>query len=278
MRQRTLSRQLVFDGVGIHTGSRSRIVLHPEEENAGVRFYKEGVYVPARYEFVVNTAHSTDLARSGKLIKTVEHLLASLHLLGITNLTIEVTGPEVPILDGSSLVYYEELKKFVREQNATLEPFVVTRPVTVRAGDKFVKALPSEQLVVSYEGEFNNFLGRQSYTYRGRPEEVVPARTFCFEWEIERIKSMGLGRGGSLSNTLVLGKERVYNEDGMRFAEEPVRHKVLDLIGDLYLLGRPVKGSFFSFKGGHALNYELVKKLAREGSRVRTSEWRQTKV
>jgi len=268
MRQKTLKETVSFEGIGIHTGEKTRVLLHPEEENKGLRFYRKGVSIPAHYRYVVNTSHSTDLGRDGVVVRTVEHLLASLHLLGITNLTVEVLGEELPILDGSGYLYYRELKNQVKNQSATVEPFFVSRPVTVKLNGRFIKAEPCSCLEVSYEGEFKNFLGRQKYTFKGEdPEEIVFARTFCFDWEIEHIKKRGLGKGGSLSNTLVLGKERVYNAGGMRYSEEPVRHKVFDLVGDLYLLGRPVRGKFFSYKGGHALNYQLVKELA-EGSEL----------
>jgi len=263
MRQKTLKETVSFEGIGIHTGKKTKVLLHPEEENKGLRFYKEGTYIPVHYRYVVNTDHSTDLGKDGKVIKTVEHLLASLHLLGITNLTVEVFGEELPILDGSGYLYYRELKHLIEPQKAELKPFFVSKPVEVRLNGRFIKAEPCSCLEVSYEGEFKNFLGRQKYTFKGEdPEEIVFARTFCFDWEIEHIRKSGLGKGGDLSNTLVLGKERVYNAGGMRYSEEPVRHKVFDLVGDLYLLGRPVKGRFFSYKGGHALNYQLVRELA----------------
>ncbi|RUM27854.1 MAG: UDP-3-O-[3-hydroxymyristoyl] N-acetylglucosamine deacetylase [Aquifex sp.] len=263
VREKTIGETLSFEGIGIHTGEKTRIVLHPEEEGKGVRFYKEGIFIPANYRFVVNTNHSTDLGREGVVIKTVEHLLAVLHLLEITNLTVEVKGPEIPILDGSGQEFYEVLKDSTVYQNREIEYFEIKDTVEILNGKAYVKAEPSESLEITYEGEFNNFLGKQSFTFlEGNEEEIVLARTFCFDWEIEYIKKAGLGKGGSLENTLVLGKEKVYNPDGLRFKDEPVRHKVFDIVGDLYLLGKPVKGKIYSFRGGHSLNYKLVKKLA----------------
>jgi len=262
--EKTVKEKIGFKGVGIHTGETSRIILHPEEEGKGVRFLKNGVYIPARHEFVVHTNHSTDLGRRGEKIKTVEHILSVLHLLEITNVTIEVFGNEIPILDGSGKEFYEVLSENILIQNKELEYFVIEEPVIVEESGKLIEAEPSETLEITYEGEFKNFLGRQRFTYvKGNEEEIVFARTFCFDWEIEHIKKVGLGKGGSLQNTLVLGMDKVYNPDGLRYENEPVRHKVFDIVGDLYLLGKPVKGKFYSFRGGHTLNVKLVKELAK---------------
>lgn len=275
VREKTIGETLMFEGIGIHTGEKTRILLHPEEEGKGIGFYKEGTFIPVNYRFVVNTNHSTDLGREGVVIKTVEHLLAVLHLLGITNLTVEVNGPEIPILDGSGQEFYRVLKDSTVYQNREVEYFEIKGSVEILNGKAYVKAEPSESLEITYEGEFNNFLGKQSFTFfEGNEEEIVLARTFCFDWEIEYIKKAGLGKGGSLKNTLVLGKEKVHNPDGLRFKDEPVRHKVFDIVGDLYLLGKPVKGKIYSFRGGHSLNYKLVKKLAEieESQRLKRKE------
>ncbi|NPA32013.1 MAG: UDP-3-O-[3-hydroxymyristoyl] N-acetylglucosamine deacetylase [Aquificae bacterium] len=264
-RERTLRVPLRFKGKGIHTGEKSTIILHPEERGTGVRFFKEGVFIPAHYDFVVNTNHSTDLGKEGVVIKTVEHLLGVLHLLEVTNLTVEVIGGEIPILDGSGSELYRAIREELAEQDGEIDYFVVDGVVEIRNGRSFIRACPSETLEITYEGEFDNFLGKRRFTFhKGRDEEIVYARTFCFDWEIEHIRKAGLGRGGSLENTLVLGKDGVYNPEGMRWEDEPVRHKVFDIVGDLYLLGKPVRGRFFSFRGGHALNYRLVRELGRK--------------
>ncbi|GAB6065441.1 UDP-3-O-acyl-N-acetylglucosamine deacetylase [Aquifex pyrophilus] len=263
VKEKTLKEEVSFEGVGIHTGEKSKVILFPEEEGTGIRFFKEGVFIPASYEFVVNTNHSTDLGREGKVIKTVEHILSVLHLLGVTNLTIEVKGEEIPIMDGSGWEFYKVLKNLTLEQDKEAEIFKVEEMVEVFKENSYIRAMPSEELEITYEGEFNNFLGRREFTFRrGREEDIVLARTFCFDWEIEFIKKAGLGKGGSLENTLVMGKEKVYNPDGLRYEDEPVRHKVFDILGDLYLLGKPFVGRVYSFRGGHSINYELVKRLA----------------
>jgi UDP-3-O-[3-hydroxymyristoyl] N-acetylglucosamine deacetylase len=136
--------------------------------------------------------------------------------------------------------------------------------IRVERGDAYIVALPCSCFEITYEGEFRSFFGRQKYTFRGNVRDIILARTFCFDHEIELIRKNGLGKGGSLENTLVIGREKIYNRGGLRYQDEPVRHKVFDLIGDLYLLGASVRGKFISHKGGHSLNFELVKVLHRE--------------
>ena len=262
MKQRTIKEALEFEGVGIHSGDKTKIILHPEKEDTGISFYRHGVRIPVSPENVVNTFHSTDLGRDGVVVKTVEHLLATLHLLGISNLTIEVQGGnEIPIMDGSGYFFYRELKGNVLKQGSDIEPLQIREEVRVQRGDSHIVALPCSCFEITYEGVFETYLGRQRYTFRGNVRDIILARTFCFEHEIEFIKKNGLGKGGSLENTLVIGRERIYNEGGLRYQDEPVRHKVFDLIGDLYLLGTSVRGKFVSYKGGHSLNFELVKAL-----------------
>ncbi len=269
MKQRTVKEALEFEGVGIHSGEKARVILHPEPEGSGIVFLRNGVRIPASPEFVVNTFHSTDLGKDGEVVKTVEHLLATFHLLGITNLTVELLGgPEIPIMDGSGYYFYREIKDKVLKQDADAEVLRIEEELRVNRGDSYIIVKPCSCFEITYEGEFQTYLGRQKYTFRGNVRDIILARTFCFEHEIELIKRSGLGRGGSLENTLVIGKNGVYNRGGLRYQDEPVRHKVFDLIGDLYLLGASVRGKFISYKGGHALNFELVKALYRRTVKV----------
>ncbi len=262
MKQRTIKERLEFTGIGIHSGEKAKIVLHPEPENTGIAFYREGVRIAVSPANVVNTFHSTDLGSEGVVVRTVEHLLATLHLLGISNLTVEVIGgSEIPIMDGSGYFFYRELKGKVVKQSEDAEVFRIDEEVRVSRGDSYIVALPCSCFEITYEGEFRDYLGRQRYTFKGNVRDIVLARTFCFDHEIELIKKNGLGKGGSLENTLVIGRDGIYNRGGLRYQDEPVRHKVFDLVGDLYLLGASVRGKFISYKGGHTLNYELVKAL-----------------
>jgi UDP-3-O-[3-hydroxymyristoyl] N-acetylglucosamine deacetylase len=264
MKQRSVKDTLRIEGVGIHTGERSRIVLHPAEENTGILFLKGGTYIPASPDYVVGTFLSTDLGNGSRVVKTVEHLLATLHLLKVTNLVIEVElGSEIPIMDGSAYTFYKEIKDLVVEQTEEIEPFSVDRRVKVESGGASIEASPCSCFEITYEGVFKGYLGKRSYTFRGNARDVVLARTFCFDEDIEFIRKKGLGKGGSLENTLVIGRNGVYNRGGLRYEDEPVRHKVLDLIGDLYLLGAPFRGRVVSRRGGHTLNYVFVKELHR---------------
>jgi UDP-3-O-[3-hydroxymyristoyl] N-acetylglucosamine deacetylase len=262
--QRTIRDRIKLSGIGIHTGVWSEIILHPEPAGTGVRFLKDGTWIEARLENVVNTNHSTDLGKGGVIVKTVEHLLSVLHLLGIDNLTVEfLEGYEVPIMDGSGSVFYEALRDEVLELDVEKELFKLDRRVSVREQYGYIEALPSESLEVEYIGKFKNFLGKRHFKFSGNPEEVVYARTFCYYDEIPLIKAAGLGKGGSLDNTLVLLDRGVLNEGGMVYEDEPVRHKVLDLIGDLYLLGKPFVGRVISYRGGHSLNIKLLREIAK---------------
>ncbi len=262
MRQRTIKDTLRIDGIGIHTGERSEILLHPAEENTGVVFYRNRTLIQAVPENVVGTFLSTDLGSGSEVVKTVEHLLATLHLLGVTNLVVEVVGGcEIPIMDGSAYVFYKEMKDLVVEQDEEVDPVSPEETFRVRSGEAWIEVSPCDCLEITYEGVFKGYMGEQRFTFRGNAKDVVLARTFCFDEDIEFIRSRGLGKGGSLDNTLVIGRNGVYNREGLRYEDEPARHKVLDLIGDLYLLGAPFKGRVVSHRGGHTLNYMAVREI-----------------
>ena len=271
MKQRTLKESVSLEGVGIHTGEKAKILIHPEYENRGIAFLKKGVRVEATVENVVNTFMSTDLGKEGVVIKTVEHLMATFHLLGISNATVEVVeGSEIPILDGSAYEFYKALKPLVIKQSADAKVISVREPLKVSKGEAYLKALPCKCFQVTFEGMFKTPVGRQSFTFKGNVRDIILARTFCFEHDIDKIKESGLGKGGSLENTLVIGEEGAINKEGLRYKDEPARHKVLDLVGDLYLLGASVRGKFISFMGGHTLNYMLVKAIKESLERERS--------
>ncbi len=269
MLQKTLREEIIFSGIGIHTGLWSRIVLHPEPAGTGIRFLRKGTYIDAHVDNVVSTNHATDLAKEGVRVKTVEHILAVLHLLGVDNLTVElVEGVEIPIMDGGGGVFYDTLKEAVEDLGTEAEVFKIPASLRVEEGSSFIWAEPSDRLEIEYMGTFKNFLGERHFRFTGEPEEIVYARTFCYYDEIPLIKGAGLGKGGNLDNTLVLLDKGVLNEGGMFYEDEPVRHKVLDIMGDLYLLGKPIVGKIISRRGGHYLNVKLIKmlkELATEG-------------
>lgn len=265
MLQRTLKEKVTFSGIGIHTGQWSKIVLHPEPSGTGVRFLQKGVYIEATVDNVISTNHATDLGKEGSLVKTVEHILSVLHLLSIDNLTIEfIEGIEVPIMDGGGGVFYDTLRDLVLELDEEREEFVVQEKLRVGDRNAYVEVEPSPNFEVEYIGVFKNFLGERRFKFNGKAEDIVYARTFCYYDEIPLIKGAGLGKGGSLDNTLVLLDKGVLNEEGMFYDDEPVRHKVLDIVGDLYLVGKVFRGRVISFKGGHSLNVKLISQLRKK--------------
>lgn len=263
MKQKTIKDRVSFEGIGLHSGVPSVIVLHPEKENTGVRFLIEGTYIPAHHEFVVNTTHSTDIGRDGRMVKTVEHLMAVLSLLGIDNVTVEfLRGYEVPIMDGSGYIFYKVLKDNLEELSDEREVLKLDVSFEVHRNGSSIKAVPSHAFSASYKGDIENFSTNLVVEYDGNVKDLVFARTFCYDYQVEQLKSMGFAKGGSLENALVLGKGFVYNNTGMRSKDEPIRHKLFDLIGDLALLGKQIIADVRSYKGGHSLNYSLVKTIA----------------
>mgnify|MGYP001770645699 CR=1 FL=1 len=263
MLQATVKETVPFEGMGIHSGEPSKILLHPEKENTGVRFLLRGEYIPANYRFVVSTDHSTVLGVGDKRVGTVEHLLAVLYMLGIDNATVEfVKGWEVPILDGSGYYFYKALKDKVLTLREPAKVLEIKEEHEVRNCKAYIRAESSEGFQVVYTGFVKGIVEKASVFYDGKARDVVFARTFCYDYEVEHLLKRGLAKGGSLKNALVIGDGFVYNPEGMRSKDEPLRHKLLDLIGDLSLLGCRIRGKIHSYMGGHTLNHLFVKDLA----------------
>ncbi len=261
--QATLKDTLVFEGIGVHSGEVSKALVHPEKENTGIRFLVKGVYIPASYRYVVSTDHSTVLGFEGARVSTVEHLMAVLYMMGIDNLTIElIKGYEVPILDGSGYYFYKELKDRVYTLSEPARILSIEDRFEVKNCKAYISAEPADAFEVIYTGYVKGLIELSSVNYSGNIRDVVFARTFCYDYEVEYLMERGLAKGGSLKNALVIGNGFVYNPEGMRSKDEPLRHKLLDLIGDLSLIGCRLKGKVSSHLGGHSLNYELVKTLA----------------
>ncbi len=263
MKQKTIEQEVKFEGIGLHSGERSCIVIHPEKENTGIRFLIDGVYIPAHYTYVINTNHSVDLGKDSKLIKTVEHLMAVFSLLGIDNATVEfLKGYEVPIMDGSGYRFYKDLKDKVLELDDEREVLRLNRVVKVSQNGSSLRAQPSENFSAIYVGYIETFSSHVVVEYDGNVKDLIFARTFCYDYQVDMLRRMGLAKGGSLENVLVLGKGFVYNKEGMRSKDEPIRHKLFDLIGDLALLGKHLIAYVISHRGGHRLNLLLVKEIA----------------
>jgi UDP-3-O-[3-hydroxymyristoyl] N-acetylglucosamine deacetylase len=237
--------------------------------------------IPVSGEVVVKTQLGTVIANAaGVTVSTIEHLMAALSALGVDNAVVELDGPEVPIMDGSALPFVQLLDRAgFRRQEATQRYIEILEPVVVEEGDKRAALLPCDRFELSFEIEFATaVIGRQKVdlvvteeTFR---EELAAARTFGFVEEVEALRAMGLARGGSLENAVVIDGDRVLNPEGLRFIDEFVRHKALDAVGDLYVLGAPLLGRFEGVKAGHGLNNAVVRALLARPSawRVRTFE------
>lgn len=278
MKQRTLAKEVSRTGVGLHSGKAGEVVLRPSKAGEGVRFVVNGWRTPRIAPEMVEAAPLCTLLNFGRVgegslrtLSTVEHLMAALHALGVDNVEIEMEGPEVPILDGSALPWVEAIDEAGRvELDAERDWLRVVEPVEVRDGLKSLRAEAHkpEGLWVRAEVAYPHpMIGSQ--TWQGEVDEdafrhlIAPARTFVLEKDIAAAKAAGLALGGSLENAVVFGDNgRVLNPEGLRFPDEPVRHKVLDTVGDLYMAGRPVWARVNAVLPGHGLNNQLLRKMA----------------
>jgi UDP-3-O-[3-hydroxymyristoyl] N-acetylglucosamine deacetylase len=271
LRQRTIKAVVRATGVGLHTGKKVAMTLRPAQAGTGIVFRRvdlaEPVDIRAAATAVTDTRLCSALEGGGAKVATVEHLMSALAGLGIDNLYVDLAGPEVPILDGSAGPFVYLLKSVgIEEQRAAKRFFRIRSPVEVSDGDKWARFDPYDGFKVSFSIRFDHPVfdrdgqslsidfGETSYV-----KEVARARTFGFAQDVEALRDAGLALGGSLDNALVLDEYRVLNSDGLRYADEFVKHKVLDAIGDLYLVGHPLIGAFSGHKSGHALNNQLLR-------------------
>lgn len=270
--QRTVAKRVSCTGVGLHSGKPATLTLAPAPVDAGITFVRMdlGVEIPGRNEHVVDTMLSTSIAKDGARIATVEHVLAALSGMGIDNCRVEVDGPEIPILDGSAAPFVCLIQEAgLKVQRAGKRYLVVDRPVELRDGDKLARLEPSDAFTVDFTADFNHpLITNQSFravlSDRTFAREVARARTFCFRRDIEKMQAMGLAKGGSLENAIVVDDFSILNPEGLRFPDEFARHKVLDAIGDLALFGMQVLGTLVAVKSGHAMNQTLVRKVLAE--------------
>ncbi len=259
---------MTLEGIGLHSGKPASITLGPAPANSGIVFrVADHDPIPAAPESVVNSHYATTIGRNGTRVQTVEHLLAAAAGLGIDNLEVKVDGPEIPAADGSAKPFVALLVAAGRvDQSAPRRPIVIPCPVRVGAGGRWMQIIPSDTFRISYTLDNDHpAVGTQTFSCtpseRMFVEEFAPARTYGFLKDLGSMRKNGLARGASLENAIGVGKRGVLN--GLRYRDEFVRHKVLDLIGDLALLGRPVVGHVIARNGGHALNYELVLTIQR---------------
>jgi UDP-3-O-[3-hydroxymyristoyl] N-acetylglucosamine deacetylase len=278
--QRTLKTAVRATGVGVHTGRKVSMALRPAPVDTGIVFCRSDLpgnpAIPARAGNVTNTTLATVLEKDGARVSTVEHLMSAFAGMGIDNAFVDVSAEEVPIMDGSAGTFVFLLQSAGIEEQAARKRYLrVLRKVEIEQGDKRVRVEPFNGFKVGFTIEFNHpvFEAADSevvvdFADVSYVREISRARTFGFTQEVEALRSKGLGRGGSLDNAIVVDDFRVLNADGLRFGDEFVKHKALDAIGDLYLLGRPMIGAFYGHKSGHALNNLLARKLLAE-----TSAW-----
>ena len=267
--QRTLKQKVSFEGIGLHTGRYSKVHLKPAPRDTGIIFIRtdKELAIKASIGAVTDTAFSTTLGYNGIKIRTVEHILAVLAGLGIDNLTIEVNGPEIPILDGSSMELTSLILKGGIAKQSKKRPYIrITNPVVLTDGHAEIAAFPHNGIHITYRIHFNHYLlGEQNLSLELTEEsfamEIAPARTFGFLKDVEYLKANGFARGGSFDNAIILGESGILNSSGLRFKDEFVRHKILDLIGDLSLSGFPIYGHIIANKSGHTTNMKFLKKL-----------------
>lgn len=282
-KQKTILKETALEGIGLHTGSKVKVCFKPAEANSGINFVR--VDLPGAPMIKTDPAsvltdekslpRCTSIANGEAVIHTAEHLMSTLAGLGIDNLTIEINGKEVPGMDGSGIDFLKAIKEAgVKEQEAPKEYFEIKEPLWVERNGSSILAVPAPDFRVSYVLDYNRpEVLPQCFNAQMQPDvferEIAPCRTFCLESEAEELKRNGLGKGANFKNTLVITKDGV-KENKMRFPNEFARHKTLDLIGDLYLLGMPIKGHVFAIKSGHTLNVALLKKIAEQMKKYQT--------
>lgn len=273
VRQHTLKDAIDCTGVGLHSGARVSMSLRPAELDCGIVFKRTdvaggGAEIPARWDTVVDTRLNTTIGNDdGVTIGTVEHVMAALSGAGIDNAVVELNGPEVPIMDGSAapFIFLIECAGVV-EQDAPRRVIEILQPVSVGDRQRSAMLSPGNSFSVSFEIDFEGtlidhqqFFG--DFSNGAFRRDIARARTFGFEEDVAALRAAGLARGGSLENAIVVSGDRILNDDGLRFDDEFVRHKVLDSIGDLYLAGAPIIGHFHGFRSGHGLNHDLLRAL-----------------
>lgn len=271
----TILHPVETQGVGLHSGVPVRLRMVPAPAGAGIVFRRtdlENFEIPAQGKYVARVSYATSLMRQGVLLSTTEHLLSVLYSLGVDNVTIELDNLEVPILDGSGLPFVELLRKAGTKKLRRPRKYLqITRRIEVSDGAKHLSIEPASEFVITCETNYDHRMaGRQRLELVVTPEhyaaEIAPARTFGFEQDLERMRDMGLIRGATLANAICFTSDGLLNPEGLRFPDECCRHKVLDLIGDLALIGRPILGHVIAESAGHAMHTAIVGKILHDSS------------
>ena len=271
----TVQRPVSASGVGLHHGVLVNIRILPAPPGTGIIFRRtdlDNFEVPATWDYVKRVSYATSLMRQGVLISTTEHLLSVLYSMGVDNAYIDIDNLEVPILDGSGRPFVDLIREAgIRTFRKRRRYLRITRPVMVDSGGKRISILPADRFLLTCDIFFDHpLVGRQMLDMEVTPDryaaDIAPARTFGFAWELDQLRDMGLIRGATLESAVCFDREQVLNPGGLRFADEPCRHKVLDLIGDLALIGRPLLGHVIAERAGHAMHAALVARIMSDPS------------
>jgi len=271
MRQRTIAKSVELVGIGLHKGVPVHMRLEPAPVDSGITFYREDKnrYIKLAPQNVVDTKMATVIGSGNVVVSTIEHLMSAVYSYGIDNLLIVLDNDEVPVMDGSAISYCMLLDEAgIKEQDGAKKILRITKPVRVEENGKFVELRPSDEIVYDFTIDFDHpAIGKEHkrfvFSKKAYVKEIAKARTFGFLKEVQYLRSIGLARGGSLENAVVLDDHGIINPEGLRYHDEFVRHKILDAIGDLSLLGMPIMGEYRAYAASHALNHKLTIELLR---------------
>ena len=285
LKQRTLRNSIKAVGIGLHTGKNINLELIPSDINSGINFIRtdvnENLVIPALAENVGETSMSTTLIKDGIKVHTIEHLLSAIAGLGVDNCLIKLDGPEVPIMDGSSSPFVFLIQSAGLKDQESLKKFIkVKKEVTVTRDDAYATIKPFDGFKVSFKVDFDHPVHKKlpsesviDFSSTSFVKEVCRARTFGYMSDLDELKSKNLVLGASINNAIAFGDEEILNEEGLRFNDEIVKHKMLDAIGDLYLLGGNLIGQFSGYKSGHALNNQLLRKIIKDNDAYEVVEF-----
>lgn len=271
-KQRTLRDSISCTGIGLHSGKKVRMTIKPAPPDTGIQFIRKDLpgdnIIKAHFDNVINTTMCTIIGNNGNHVSTIEHLMAAFFGFGIDNAQVEIDGPEVPIMDGSAAPFIFLIKSTgIKEQRTPKKFIVIKKTFNIQEGNRSITIKPSKELKISFTIDFHHpLINNQQYDFsfsgKGFMDKLSRARTFGFLKDIETLREAGLAKGGSLDNAIVIDDFRVLNEDGLRYHDEFVRHKILDFLGDIAVIGAPIIGHFIVKRSGHSLNHAMLKKLS----------------
>ncbi len=269
MKQRTIKKEVSIKGIGLQTGEMVKMVLKPASSDYGIQFTRNSANIPANLDYVVSADREIILEKDDVRVRTIEHLLAALACFSISNLIIELDGEEPPILDGSALGFVELIQSSgIEEQKGEQKVLTIEDTIRIEENGRSLVLLPREKFKITYTISFDHpIIGIESTSFEMNEsrfiKEIAPARTFGFLNEVEDLRRRGFAKGGSLQNAIVIGENGIINKEALRFSDELARHKILDLLGDLFLLGYSLKGEIAAYSSGHAMNIKLANILAK---------------